>query len=221
MTRDDRAPAAPPSSGYSHLWDRLRAENPRHSADYAQRWRDLAAEGKDLDGEARFAMALVGPGSRVLDAGCGQGRVGGYLSERGYGVWGVDLDEELVAEARAAYPRADWRLGDLAVFDFRALAAEARVPGRDGGFDLVVSAGNVLTFLDPAARRPALAGLRSALGEGGRLVTGLGLDRGYELDDYLEDLAESGLHVQHRFSSWHMHPFDPASDYLVCVSTAD
>ena len=44
---------------YSHRWDRLRAENPEHSAWYAQRWSDLAAAGSDIDGEARLATAPV------------------------------------------------------------------------------------------------------------------------------------------------------------------
>lgn len=221
MRRIDREPRAGQDPGYSHMWDRLRAENPEHSADYAQRWRDLAAEGMDLDGEARFATALVAPGAAVLDAGCGQGRVGGYLSDRGYAVSGVDLDDELVAEARSAYPAAEWHVGDLATFDFLSLAEQARTAGSGAaasGFDLVISAGNVLTFVDPTARRPALAGLRSALAPDGRLVTGFGLDRGYGLDDYLEDLAATGLAVQHRFSTWDLRPFEPSSDFLVCVS---
>lgn len=90
---------------YSHLWDKLRAENPEHSAQYAQRWRNLAAEGMDLNGEARFVSALVAPGAKVLDAGCGQGRVGGYLADQGYVVAGVDLDDYLVAEAAANFPK--------------------------------------------------------------------------------------------------------------------
>ncbi|WP_449277328.1 class I SAM-dependent DNA methyltransferase [Leucobacter sp. GX24907] len=228
MRRHDSPSSSRTTPKYSHLWDRLRSENPEHSANYAQRWRNLAAEGHDLDGEARFAMALVAPGATVLDAGCGQGRVGGYLSERGYAVTGVDLDDVLIAEARSAFPSAAWHIGDLATFDYsgelRTAAgetgdAEADLPG-GAGVDLAISAGNVLTFLDPAARRPALEGLRSVLSSEGRIVTGFGLDRGYELDDYLADLAAVGLIVQHRFSSWDLLPFEPhRSGFLVCVST--
>lgn len=226
MRRHDSPSSSRKTPKYSHLWDRLRSENPDHSANYARRWRNLAAEGHDLDGEARFAMALVAPGASVLDAGCGQGRVGGYLSERGYTVTGVDLDDVLIAEARSAFPSATWHVGDLATFDYpgslRTATAESGdaergLPG-GAGFDLAISAGNVLTFLDPAARRPALEGLRSVLGSEGRIVTGFGLDRGYGLDDYFEDLAAVGLVAQHRFSTWSLLPFEPDSDYLVCVS---
>ena len=203
---------------YSHLWNRLRAENPEHSARYAQRWRDLAAEGLDLDGEARFVSALVPPGSRVLDAGCGQGRVGGRLSGLGYLVAGVDLDDYLVAEAQAGFPLAEWRVGDLADFDFASLEAAAGDAQREPGFDAIVSAGNVLTFLDPAARRPALTALAGALAPGGRLVTGFGAGRGYSFDDFEADLAAAGLDVRHRLSSWDLRSFGPGSDFLVCVA---
>ncbi|MBK0418012.1 class I SAM-dependent methyltransferase [Leucobacter sp. CSA1] len=205
-------------AAYSHLWDRLRAEDPEHSARYAQRWRDLAAEGRDLDGEARLVAALAAPGSAVLDAGCGQGRLGGYLSERGYRVAGVDLDEHLIAEARRAFPRAEWRVGDLAEFTYPSLDAAGAGSREARGFDAIVSAGNVLTFLDPAARRPALQGLRGALAPRGRLVTGFGAGRGYGFDEYAEDLAAAGLAVQHRFSTWDLRPFEADSDFLVCIS---
>lgn len=206
---------------YSHLWNRIRTENPEHSARYAQRWRDLAAEGLDLDGEARFVSALVPPGSRVLDAGCGQGRVGGRLSGLGYLVAGVDLDEYLVAEAQESFPLAEWRVGDLADFDFASLGTIAGDAQRESGFDAIVSAGNVLTFLDPAARRPALAAFAGALAPGGRIVTGFGAGRGYSFDDFEADLTATGLDVRHRLSSWDLRPFVPGSDFLVCVAEQD
>jgi len=72
-----------------------------HSQFYIDRFHKLAEEGTDLAGEARLVDAMAVPGSRVLDAGCGTGRVGGELSRRGHQVVGVDADLELVAEAAA------------------------------------------------------------------------------------------------------------------------
>ncbi|HIV59299.1 MAG TPA: class I SAM-dependent methyltransferase, partial [Candidatus Stackebrandtia faecavium] len=69
---------------------------PGHSQWYIERFRKMAAEGADLAGEARFMDALMAPGSDVLDAGCGPGRVGGQLHDRGHGVVGVDVDPELI-----------------------------------------------------------------------------------------------------------------------------
>ncbi|MFJ6954165.1 SAM-dependent methyltransferase, partial [Micromonospora aurantiaca] len=40
---------------------------PGHSQWYVDRFRQLAAEGADLSGEARLLDALVPPGARVLD----------------------------------------------------------------------------------------------------------------------------------------------------------
>ena len=42
---------------------------------YAARFERLAAQGHDVHGEADFCAALITPGARVLDAGCGTGRV--------------------------------------------------------------------------------------------------------------------------------------------------
>ncbi len=55
------------------MWTRLTQENPEHSAAYIQRFRDLAAAGQDLVGEARLVDAMLPRGSRVLDAGSGTG----------------------------------------------------------------------------------------------------------------------------------------------------
>ena len=55
---------------------------PDHSFDYVERFRALAADGTDIDGEARFVDALLPRGARVLDGGCGPGRVGAALAAR-------------------------------------------------------------------------------------------------------------------------------------------
>ena len=99
---------------YQHQWAQMIATDPEHSHRYAERWRSLAAAGHDLDGEARLIDAMAERGSRILDAGCGTGRVGAYLAARGHSVVGVDLDEVLISEARETCPAAEWHVGDLA-----------------------------------------------------------------------------------------------------------
>ena len=91
-------------------WTRLTQENPQHSAAYVQRFRDLAAAGQDLGGEARLVDALLPRRARVLDAGSGTGRVGAVLHAAGHEVVGVDGDPELVAAAdgRPPRPRRGW-----------------------------------------------------------------------------------------------------------------
>jgi SAM-dependent methyltransferase len=170
----------------------------------------MAAEGKDLDGEARFVDAMVPRGARVLDAGCGPGRVGGRLAELGHDVVGVDIDPVLIAAAETDHPGPVWLARDLAVLDLPA-------DGIEQPFDVIVSAGNVMTFLDPATRHDVLARLAAHLAPQGRLVIGFGGGRGYEFDEFFADVAAVGLRPEVSLSSWDLRPFDAASTFLVAV----
>ncbi|NMA77644.1 MAG: class I SAM-dependent methyltransferase [Actinomycetales bacterium] len=197
---------------HENLWHAAVRQNPDHARGYAERWRRIEASGKDIHGEARLIDAMAGRGARILDAGCGTGRIGGYLARAGHQVVGADLDAELIEVAREDHPGARWEVGNLAALDLRA---------QDGArllFDLQVCAGNVLTFLAGEERRPALARLAEHLAPEGRLVVGFGLDRGYDLDDFTADAAAGGLALQQRFSSWELHP--AGSGFLVGVLTA-
>ncbi len=196
-------------------WLQLIEQNPGHSAWYIERFRSMAAEGRDLDGEARFIDAMLPRRARVLDAGCGQGRVGGKLAELGHDVVGADIDPELVAAAAQAYPAVNWVVTDLAALDLAGAGPAG--DGRTHEFDAVVCAGNVMTFLDPATRRSAIERLGVHLADRGRLVVGFGSGRGYEFDEFLADVATAGLREEVRLSSWDLRPFTPTSDFLVAV----
>ena len=80
-------------------WSRIIAADPQHSYRYIQRFKMMEANGHDLYGEARTVDAMVGRNARILDAGCGPGRLCGYLHERGHTVVGVDVDPVLIAAA--------------------------------------------------------------------------------------------------------------------------
>lgn len=194
---------------YQHQWAQMIAKDSEHSHRYAERWRNLAAAGHDLDGEARLIDAMAERGSRILDAGCGTGRVGAYLAARGHSIVGIDLDEVLISEARETCPAGEWHVGDL---------AETGPEQLGDGFDIAASAGNVMTFLDPASRSAVIANLASVLAPGGRLITGFGAGRGYDFDEYADDLTQAGLRIEHRFATWTLQPFAADSDFLVCVS---
>ena len=64
-----------------------------------------------LDGfAARIGAAGGGP---VLDAGCGPGRVSGYLHEQGLEISGIDLSPAMVGVARRSYPGLQFAVGTL------------------------------------------------------------------------------------------------------------
>ena len=191
-------------------WMALVAENPDHSRWYIERFRSLAAAGDDLDGEARLVDAMVHRGARILDAGCGPGRTGGRLHELGHQVVGVDIDPALIAAAEEDHPGPRWVVGDLATVDLRAL-------GVDTDFDVIVSAGNVLTFVEHDSRRAVLANLGGMLAADGRLVAGFGAGRGYAFGDFEADATAAGLQFDLRLATWDLRTWTPASDFLVAV----
>jgi SAM-dependent methyltransferase len=59
----------------------------------------------------------VGPGTRVLDAGCGTGGFAAAAVARGAVVHGIDADPVAVDRARAAVPSATFAVGDAAAVE--------------------------------------------------------------------------------------------------------
>jgi SAM-dependent methyltransferase len=149
-------------------------------------------------------------GARILDAGCGPGRVGGYLATAGHDVVGVDVDPALIEAAEHDHPGPRWVVGDLAELDLPAR-------GIVEPFDLIVSAGNVMTFLAPSTRVQVLGRLRAHLSGDGRAVIGFGAGRDYEFGQFLDDAAEAGFAPDLLLSTWDLRPFTDDSDFLVAV----
>ncbi len=193
-----------------NVWLQMIERNPGHSTWYIERFRAMAAAGDDLDGEARFVDAMVPRGARILDAGCGPGRVGGRLAVLGHRVVGVDIDPALIAAAEHDHRGPTWLTADLAELDLTAAGVLDK-------FDAIVCAGNVMTFLDPATRRRVLDRLRAHLAPDGRLAVGFGAGRGYDFGDFFADAAAVGLHDELRLSTWDLRPFSASSDFLVAV----
>ena len=191
-------------------WLQLLAKNPGHSAWYIKRFRQLEAEGNDIFGEARFVDAMVERGSRILDAGCGSGRIGGRLAQLGHKVVGVDLDPELLMAADADYPGPKWIHADLSELNLPAVGVSEH-------FDAIVCAGNVMNFIDPATRVSVLQRLSAHLAPSGRMAVGFGAGQEYPFAEFESDVESAGLRVDIRFSTWHLHPFHTESDFLVAV----
>ncbi|MBV9594655.1 MAG: class I SAM-dependent methyltransferase [Actinobacteria bacterium] len=188
--------------------------------DYAARFAALAATGADVHGEAAFVTTLIAPGARVLDAGCGTGRVAVRLAELGYACTGVDSDDSMLATARRSSRDVHWLLGDLADL------ADPEVLEHPS-FDLVVCAGNVIPFLAAGSEPAVVAALAARLSPDGLLATGFGLDRRHlppaaalvRLADYDDWCAAAGLDLIERYATWDRDPYvtDPPPGYAVSV----
>jgi SAM-dependent methyltransferase len=174
---------------------------------YDAQWDRLAAAGRSIHGEADLIDALLREraGRRVLDAGCGTGRVAIELARRGITVVGVDLDASMLDRARRDAPDIEWIAHDLATLDL----------GRT--FDVVVMAGNVPIFTPPGTHADLVAGCARHLGPDGALVAGFQLGRGYDLAAYDAHCAAAGLALRERFATWDREAPGPNPDYAVSV----
>jgi SAM-dependent methyltransferase len=199
----------------STRWERIAREGvgEDYARAYAERFRAMSARGQDIHGEAALVADLLPAPARVLDAGCGTGRVAVRLAELGYDVVGVDVDASMLDVARAAAPDLDWRLADLSSFDLGET------------FDMVLVAGNTIPLLEPGTLLAACDRLRHHLTPGGAVVCGFGLDAAHlpagcpptPLDDVDAAFGAVGLDVSARHSTWDGRAFEPADGYAVTV----
>ncbi|MEU3453638.1 class I SAM-dependent methyltransferase [Micromonospora sp. NPDC006766] len=110
-------------------------------------------------------LAVVGPGDRVLDLGCGNGqltRLAARRSGAGHAV-GVDLSAPMLDRARASAV-------DEGVANVEFVRGDTQVhPFPPDGFGVALSRFGVMFFADPVA---AFANVGRALRPGGRLAFG-------------------------------------------------
>jgi SAM-dependent methyltransferase len=99
-------------------------------------------------------------GGRVLELGCGAGRLTGYLLELAQSVHGIDISPAMVAYCRETYPR-----GDFSVLDLRDVGQFG-----SGSFDAVVATYNVLDVLGDDERKRVLGQIREVLAPDGLLM---------------------------------------------------
>jgi SAM-dependent methyltransferase len=121
--------------------------------------------GSLLDQIAADVAATAADGARVLEVGCGPGRLSIRLAHRyGLDVIGFDLDPAMIERARANAERSqdgDERRPEFLVGDVASLAFP------DGSFDLVVSTLSMHHWADPTA---GLAEIGRVLRPGGRAL---------------------------------------------------
>lgn len=109
--------------------------------------------------EAMLDATGVGPGTRVLDAGCGGGGASAIGAARGAKVSGLDASGPLIEVARQRVPDGEFRVGDL-----------EGLPFDDGSFDAVIAASSIQYAEDRIA---ALRELARVCDPDGRVAVGL------------------------------------------------
>jgi SAM-dependent methyltransferase len=145
----------------------------------------------------------LGP-RRVLDAGCGTGRVARELARRGVATVGVDVDPAMLTTARTKAPELPWIEHDLATLALMH-HPDARVAAP---FDVAVLAGNVMIFVDPGTEGAVLGRLADHLAPGGHVVAGFQLQPGgLDLATYDACAAAAGLELTERWATWSLDPF--------------
>lgn len=136
-------------------------------------------------------VELLGPAARVLDAGCGTGRMSRYLADRGAVVEGVDLSPRMLEQARAAHPDLRFETGSLVDL------------GRDDGRYDGVLAWYSLIHLDDAEAARAVREMARVVRPGGLVL--VGFQTGSGMRDLGERMRERGLAVDH-LPRWHREP---------------
>ena len=132
----------PSPSGSAARWGPLFGARARSWADT---WEGPGGWGTPVY-EHVLDRARIGPGTAVLDCGCGAGRFARMAADRGALVAGLDAAEQLVAIAAGRTPGGDFRTGDL----------EA-LPWPDDSFD-VVTGFSTFQFADDKIRALTEAG---------------------------------------------------------------
>lgn len=201
-----------PGSGVSQRWVEW-----RRTVDlvkYDQRWEAMAARGENVHGEADAVTRLIERhldvherehALRVLDAGCGTGRLAVELSRRGHVVTAVDLDPDMIDKARDKSSDITWLVGDLSTVD---------VTTRGGLFDVIVMAGNILNFCAPGTQTTIVQNMVKHLADSGLLVCGWSQefrDDAYLWVDFVRDSRGAGANVAETWTNWD-GDIMPASD---------
>jgi 2-polyprenyl-3-methyl-5-hydroxy-6-metoxy-1,4-benzoquinol methylase len=206
--------------------ERAAREQARRYADREALAHAARVAGEGLDDQEERLFAGLPAGARVLDVGCGGGRVSHALAARGMDVQGIDVCPEVIDVARRAGSPARFRvaalheLDDVARWDVIFLSSDvyAATPGRARRVDAlrrcrratapggrVIVAAHVAREWSPLGR-VVLDGARrlGVLGgePGDRVARGCFRHRFFSAEEIRAEAAEAGLDAAPRDGHW-------------------
>lgn len=109
--------------------------------------------------EFAYFEPYVQKGMKVLDLGCGNGRVYEYLQQKNIDYTGFDLSQGLLDEAQKKYPETTFVQGNM-----------VSLPFEDNTFDQVWSIASFHHLQNQTDRKQCLAEIRRVLKPGGKLL---------------------------------------------------
>ena len=122
----------------------------------------LTTERTEREADAIWRLCALGAGAKVLELGCGHGRICNALARRGANVTGIDQSKlflaKAIADAAARGLAVDYREGDI-----RAISLGAE-------FDAVLLWFTTFGYFSEAENTAVLEGALRALKPGGRLI---------------------------------------------------
>jgi SAM-dependent methyltransferase len=163
------------------MCDRMRASYDALAAEYARRLRDeLDHKPFDRAMLEEFA-ARVAPTGLICDLGCGPGHIARFLRDQGAQVFGLDLSEGMLTEARRLNPDISFLRGTMLALGI----GDATLSGIVAFYSLI--------HFDGAQLANAVAEMHRVLRENGRMLaafhTGGGILHTTELWNYAVDLT--------------------------------
>ena len=110
-----------------------------------------------------FTTALLSlplkKGSKILDLGCGNGRVYELLKDKGIEYYGLDISEELIKKAKRSIAKGHFIVGDL-----------LHTPYKDGEFDIVLCVATLHHIPSKEAREKAIKEIYRVTKPGGHIL---------------------------------------------------
>lgn len=155
---------------------------------YSQTWFELFLETQlYTEAEVGFVIRQLPrpPFSRILDVCCGPGRHSRPLSEQGYHIVGIDLDQTALAKARH-------NAAENAIYLHKDMRRLEEVPGR---FDAVLSMWQSFGYFDEAANRDVLRQMSEKLRPNGRLILDIYNRDFYERNQGTKQLQRNGVTI--------------------------